>query len=494
MGRRALHLGLDVGTQGAKGLVVDGASGAVLARAGSRYGLIAGLPPGAAEQHPSTWIEALGEIGLTLGRAVDLQPGELCGIGVSGQQHGLVLLDLVGEVVRPAKLWCDTTTSEEAAELSRALGRSVPSGFTAPKVLWMQRREPASWRRVARVLLPHDYVNLRLCGRAVMEHGDASGTGWFDPIERCWDAAALALLGDLKVKLPPLLEPGAPAGRLTTDGARVLGLGAEHAGALVAAGGGDNMLSAIGAGATRPGVAVLSLGTSATIFGYSARPVVDPSGAIAAFCDSTGAWLPLVCVMNATGVLEEVSAAFELDLAELTRRAAEVPVGSHGLSFIPYLCGERVPDLPLATGSLEGLRPGLLRPGPVFRAALEGVALNLAWGVERMRALGLGIERLRAVGGGAQNQLWLAILADCLDATVEPCAEQESAALGGALQSIWTCAREDGDERTIDAIAQPFVRLAAAPVAPDPRRAKRYRELGRSFRALVEQRFGAAGN
>jgi xylulokinase len=488
---RELHLGLDVGTQGAKGLVVDGASGEVLARAGSRYGLLAGLPPGSAEQHPATWIAALGEVGRALWRKVEPKKGELRGIGVSGQQHGLVVLDRDGEVVRPAKLWCDTSTAEESAELSRALGRSVPAGFTAPKVLWMQRREPDLWRRVASVLLPHDYVNLRLCGRATMEHGDASGTGWLDPVERRWDPAALALLGDLEAKLPPLLVPGSPAGKLTREGARLLGLGPDHAGALVAAGGGDNMLSAIGAGATRPGIAVLSLGTSATVFGSSAHPVVDPQGAIAAFCDSTGAWLPLLCVMNATGVLEEVAAAFELDLAELTRRAAQVPVGSHGLSLIPYLSGERVPDLPLASGALEGLRPGLLRAGPVFRAALEGIALSLAWGVERLRALGLGVERVRAVGGGAQNALWLSILADCLGASVEPCAEPESAALGGALQSLWTCAREAGAIRSIDEVAQPCVRLAAAPIAVDPVRATQYAELGRNFRVRVEQRFGA---
>jgi len=489
--RRELHLGLDVGTQGAKGLVIDAASGAVIARAGSRYELIDGLPHGAAEQHPCTWIDALGEIGRALWSDVQPKPGELRGVGVSGQQHGLVVLDRAGEVVRPAKLWCDTSTNEESAELSRALGRAVPSGFTAPKVLWMQRREPQAWRRVERVLLPHDYVNLRLCGRAAMEPGDASGTGWLDPVERRWDPAALALLGDLEAKLPLLIAPGSAMGELTAAGAGLLGLGAEHAGALVASGGGDNMLSAIGAGATRPGIAVLSLGTSATVFGYSPRPVVDPQGAIAAFCDSTGGWLPLLCVMNATGVLEEVSAAFELDFGELTRRAAEVPAGCNGLLWIPYLSGERVPDLPLASGSLEGMQRGHLQPGVLFRAALEGVALNLAWGVERLRALGFGIERVRAVGGGAQNALWLSILADCLDAVVEPCAEAESAALGGALQSVWTCARASGEQIGIDAIAQPFVCFAGAPVEPEPGRVRRYAELGRNFRDRVQLRFGA---
>jgi D-xylulose kinase len=493
---RELYLGLDVGTQGTKGLVVDAASGAVLARAGARYGLIEGLPPGAAEQDPRTWIEALGEVGRALWRQVGPQPGELAGVGVSGQQHGLVVLDAQGEVVRPAKLWCDTSTAEEAAQLTQQLGRAVPTGFTAPKVLWMQRREPDAWTRVAQVMLPHDYVNLRLTGRHVTEFGDASGSGWFDPVERRWDGRTLQLLGPgFEQRLPSLLGPGEPAGALTPQGAALLGLGADHAGACVAAGGGDNMMSAIGAGATRPGVAVLSLGTSATVFGFSERPVVDPAGAIAAFCDSTGGWLPLLCVMNATGVLEEVAAAFALDLEQLTRRAAEVAPGCEGVVLVPYLVGERVPDLPRATGSLEGLRPGLLRPGHVFRAALEGVALNLAWGLGRMRELGLAVDRLRLVGGGARNALWRSILADTLAATVEPCAEVESAALGGALQALWTARRARGEAASIDALAQSWVRLAGAAVEPDPGRARLYAGLAAGFRRSVAARHGggAAG-
>jgi xylulokinase len=490
---RELYLGLDVGTQGTKGLVLDAASGAVLARAGASHGLIEGLPPGSAEQHPQTWIEAVEEVGRALWREVVPRPGELAGLGVSGQQHGLVVLDSHGEVVRPAKLWCDTATAEEAADLSRALGRAVPTGFTAPKVLWMQRREPDAWARVARVMLPHDYVNLRLTGRHVTEYGDASGSGWFDPVERCWDGRALEQLGTgFEERLPSLLEPGEPAGALTPEGAALLGLGPGHAGACVAAGGGDNMMSAIGAGATRPGVAVLSLGTSATVFGYADRPVVDPAGAIAAFCDSTGGWLPLLCVMNATGVLEEVAAAFELDLEELTRRAQEVPPGCEGMRLIPFLVGERVPDLPRASGSLDGLRPGLLRPGPVFRAALEGVAFNLAWGVGRLRELGLAVDRLRLVGGGARNALWRSILADTLAATVEPCAEAESAALGAALQGLWTARRARGDGTPIDALAQPFVRLAGRSVEPDADRARLYADLAAGFRRSVEARHGGA--
>lgn len=291
-------LGLDVGTQGTKALLVDLDAGRVVARASRSYGLIEGLAPGAAEQHPDTWWEALRDAVRELGAR------RVAGIGVSGQQHGFVPLDAGGQVIRPAKLWCDTETAPEARELSGSYGRPVPTGFTASKILWLKRHEPERFARLAAVLLPHDYVNYRLTGRLFTEAGDASGTGFFDPRKRCFvPAEAAAIDPGLPAKLPPLIQPGEPGGELTPEAAAELGL---EPGVPVAAGGGDNMMSAIGSGAVRPGVCVLSLGTSGTVFAYSDEPVVDPEGLIAPFCDSTGGWLPLLCVMNATGVTAEV--------------------------------------------------------------------------------------------------------------------------------------------------------------------------------------------
>lgn len=491
MAARALYLGLDVGTQGTKGLVVDANEARVVARAARSYDLIGGLPEGAAEQHPDTWLAAVLEVGRELWAELAPSPGELLGIGVSGQQHGLVVLGEGDRVLRAAKLWCDTSTAAEAEELSARWGRAVPAGFTASKVLWLARHEPDVWARTRRVCLPHDYLNLRLTGEFTAECGDASGTGWFDAAARDWDPRAVeSLVPDFGARLAPLLRAGAAAGALTREGAALLGLGPEHAGAPVAAGGGDNMLSAIGAGATRAGVCVLSLGTSATVFARSEAPVIDPEGAIAAFCDSAGGWLPLLCVMNATGVLGEVAAGFGTDVESLTRAAAGVEPGARGLRFLPYLAGERVPDLPHASGTLEGLRAGNLRPAVVFRAALEGVSLNLAWGVERLRALGLAVDRVRLVGGGARNELWASILADALDAHVEPCEEPESAALGAALQAVWVRARAADGRADLSALCAPFIGLARA-VRPDPARVERYAELGRSFRAAVAARHGA---
>ncbi|HZN40640.1 MAG TPA: xylulokinase [Planctomycetota bacterium] len=453
-----LFLGFDVGTQSTKALVVDPATCSTVARAQHAHAFVEGLPPGHIEQHPEQWMDAVVATAREVLQHVD--PTRIAGIGVSGQQHGAVVLDAAGAVVRPAKLWCDTATAAEARELSERTGRAVPTGFTASKLLWLARHESRSWAAVQRVLLPHDFVNLRLTGEASMEFGDASGTGFFAPEQRRFDAAAMAAI-DLRLPsmLPALRAVGELAGRLSAAAAARIGL---PAGIPVAPGGGDNMMSAIGSGATRAGVVVVSLGTSGTIFTRTERPVVDPKGCIAPFCSSDGAWLPLLCVMNLTGVAEEVKALTGLSHDALTRLAADVPPGCAGLLWLPFLVGERVPDLPLATGTLLGLRPGLLRPGHVYRAALEGTSLNLGAGLDRLRALGLQVAEVRVTGGASQNALWRQILANVFGVPVRLLLEAESAALGAALQAAW-CVRRLAGERnlTTDAVAAPFVRRGA---------------------------------
>jgi len=498
-----LYLGLDVGTQGAKAVVLDAASGHIVARAGRSYGLIEGLPPGAAEQHPETWIEAAGEAAREALARAAAEGGQaavavrVAGVGVSGQQHGAVVLDEQRRVVRPAKLWCDTATAAEAAELSAVFGRAVPTGFTASKLLWLRRHEPRHWAAVRHVLLPHDFVNLRLTGRLSTEAGDASGTGCFDPASRSWrmdDAERID--ARLPSMLPPLLAPGEPAGALDAGGAARLGL---RPGIPVASGSGDNMCSAIGSGATRPGVVVVSLGTSGTAFTYASLPLVDPAGLIAPFCDATGGWLPLLCVMNCTNVTESVRRSTGLPLEALTEAAGREPPLCGGLLWLPYLQGERVPDLPHATSLILGaggapLSPDetrALAPGRLFRAALEGVSLNLAWGVGRLRALGVAVDSVRVVGGGARNALWRQILAEALGAPVAPLAESESAALGAAILAGWTARRQAGEAVAADAVAAPCVALRGAASRPDAERAALYRQAQARFREAAAAHFGA---
>jgi xylulokinase len=481
--RSELYLGFDVGTQSTKALLVDAGSQRVVARASAAYGLIEGLPEGAAEQSPETWIEAARKCSAQLFAGREAMRARVAGVGVSGQQHGLVVLDEEERVVRPAKLWCDTSTADEARELSAALGRHVPAGYTASKILWLARREPERWARVRRVMLPHDYVNFRLTGRAATDAGDASGTGYFDARGRCFDLAACARidarLGEL---LPELVEAGRAAGELSLRGAELLGL---RAGIPVAAGSGDNMLSAFGSGATRPGVAVVSLGTSGTVFARSTELIDDPTGAVAPFCDATGAYLPLLCVMNATGLPEEVKRAFAVEHAQLTREAADVPAGCRGVIWLPYLQGERVPDLPRATGTIAGLRPQSLDRGLLYRAALEGVALNLAWGIERMRRAGVAIENARLVGGAAENELWCQILADVFELPLLRLEESESAALGAALQALWTVRLARGETLSADEVAREFVRTRGRPFEPAAQTSAIYREASARFRGLA---------
>lgn len=479
-----VFLGLDVGTQGTKALLVDVERGIVLARASASYAVARDAASGAAEQHPSAWIEAIAACMRALRESRSDEVARIAGIGVSGQQHGLVLVDAQGSVVRASKLWCDTSTAGEADALSQALGRRVPVGYTASKVAWTIAREPETWQRAATAMLPHDYVNFVLTGERVCEAGDASGTGYFDPVARSWDARALREIGGgLAAKLPRLVASRERAGVVTPAAAARFGV---RAGTPVSSGGGDNMASAIGAGAVRDGVFVASLGTSATLFTRSERAIVDPAGLVAPFCDATGAWLPLLCTMNCTAPADEVRAAFGAVRAELEEDASRVAPGCGGLLWLTFLAGERVPDLPRASGALVGQRAGWLDRGRLYRAAIEGAVLTLAWGLERMRALELAPRELHAVGGAAQSDLWLAVLASALDVRVVALEESESAALGAALQAAW-CVRGE----PLEPLVARCVRTSERVFEPEPVARAAYADALERFRETAARLFDA---
>jgi xylulokinase len=453
MKRVSRFLGLDVGTQGVKALVWDASTGAVAARSAAPLALLALGRPGAAEQRPEDWIAAV-EAALAALRAQGALPG-VQAVGVSGQQHGCVVLDEHDRPIRPAKLWCDVECAAEAAQLSAQTGRAIPAGFTAPKLPWLRAREPQHFARIRSVLLPHDFVNLWLTGRKATDHGDASGTGYYDPRARAWAPPRGADWID-PAWLPPLLGPEGIAGELRAEVAERTGLAR---GARVSAGSGDNMMSALGAGAVREGALVCSLGTSGTLFGPAAACPEDPARLIAPFCDATGRWLPLWCTMNCTTPAEEVRQAFGLTHAELTRLAEAEPSGSGGLLFLPYLAGERAPDWPQARGVLHGITAGALRPGILYRAALERAAGALRLGLEH---LPFAARELRVVGGGARNPLWRRILADLFAAPLVFPEEPETAALGGALLA----AAAVSGARVADFVAAHPPRLAPEQVEP----------------------------
>ena len=497
---RTLLIGIDSGTQSTRALVVDAKNGKVLAAASQAYDLIPNLPPGAKEQHPHTWRDATARAIRQALKLAGVGAAEVKAMGVSGQQHGFVPLDKNGEVIRPAKLWCDTSTAAECEEITarlgglkgaiRATGNAVLPGFTASKVLWLKKREPKNYARLATVLLPHDYLNFWLTGRKVMEYGDASGTALLNVRTRQWSGAVLnAIDSDLAAKLPPLISSDQPAGHLQPSTARALGLGTD---VLVSAGGGDNMMGAIGTGNTRPGVITASMGTSGTIYACSEKPVIDPLGEIAAFCDSTNRWLPLLCTMNVTVATEMVRHDFGMDVKTFDATVARARPGADGLLLVPYLEGERTPNVPDGTGVYFGVTPKTFTAEHFARASMEGVTLGMNYGLRRLAELGVNPKQIRATGGGAKSKVWRQIMADVFNAEVVTLKVSEGAAYGAALQALWCWRRRQDGKVSITDVTDEFVQLNRAETAhPNAKNAAIYRELqslqdelSRSLRAV----------
>lgn len=480
------YIGIDSGTQSTKSILFDAESGEVVAGAVRSHGLIEGLPAGHKEQNPSDWLGAVQETVPELLSRPGVDRSRVRGIGVSGQQHGFVALDDQNSVIRAAKLWCDTSTSPECAELVTALGglakaidvvgNGIPAGFTASKILWMKKHEPGNYARLAKVLLPHDYLNLFLTGRHCMECGDASGTGLLDVKRRQWSSEALAAIDPvLGAKLPTLVAADRPIGTLRAELATEWGL---PSGVRVSPGGGDNMMGAIGTGNVREGIVSVSLGTSGTIYGCSNRPLIDPRGEVAAFCDSTGRWLPLICTMNVTVATEMVRNRFALSHDQLAAAAASTPAGNDGLMLIPFFEGERTPDVPDGTGVYLGLREQTYTIPHFARAAMEGTTLGLNYGLARLRELGLTPREIRATGGGSRSGVWRQVMADIFDAEVVAVDSTEGAALGAALQALWVCRNEDGLKIAIEEICEQYVRLdETTRVRPVSERVELYRQM-----------------
>src|SRR6266516_690717 len=483
---RTLLLGIDSGTQSTKVLAVDARDGKVVGTGAQAYDLIPDLPPGAKEQHPHTWRDATAAAIRQALRQAKAGAADVHAIGVSGQQHGFVPLDKDGEVIRPAKLWCDTSTAAECDEIMeklgglkktiQALGNAVLPGFTASKILWLKKQEPKNFARLATVLLPHDYLNFWLTGEPVMEYGDASGTALLDVRKRKWARTVLyAIDPALGEKLPPLISSDKPAGRLQAATARQLDL---NPGVLVSAGGGDNMMGAIGTGNTRQGIVTASFGTSGTIYACAEKPVVDAQGEIAAFCDSTNHWLPLLCTMNVTVATEMVRGDFGWTHEHYAAEAARIPVGSHGLLLLPYFEGERTPNVPDGTGVWFGVNKRTFEAGHFARAAMEGVTLGMNYGLQRLSELGVRPAQIRATGGGAKSKVWRQIMANVFNAEVVTLKVSEGAAYGAALQALWCWRRQQGEKLSISDLTDQFVELNPDETAqPDKKNAEVYREL-----------------
>jgi len=475
-----LVAGIDAGTQSLKVVVYDPAGRRLVASTSMPLSLTSAAD-GSREQQPSDWVAALNACFHALDPSVR---SRIAALAVSGQQHGFVPLDAAGEVLAPAKLWCDTSTSAECTQIMEAAGgvartialagNPVLTGYTASKLPWTKTHRPDAYARLATILLPHDYLNFVLTGQRFCEYGDASGTGWLDVRTRTWSTELLRATDparDLTACLPRI---AAPDEVYDIDPAAAAELGLPSA-VKVAVGGGDNMMAAIGTGCVAPGRLAMSLGTSGTLFAYADTPVVDPDGAWAAFCSSTGGWLPLICTMNCTVATEQVAAAFGFSTRDGDAHLRATPPGADGLVMLPFLNGERTPDLPLGKGVLAGLDTTNMTPAHIYRAAMEGATYSLKYGFDAFVRAGMTFERIVLTGGGSNSAQWRQLVADVFGLPVDVPTQAEGAAFGAALQALWAVGRARGDTASITDIADQHVALAPQLSArPDPARTQAY--------------------
>ena len=417
-----LVAGIDSSTQSCKVVVCDADSGAVVRHGTAPH-------PDGTEVDPSHWEHALNT---AIGAAGGLT--DVSAVSVGGQQHGAVCLDGNGSVVRPALLWNDTRSAADADELVSEIGAdawvnatgSVPvASFTVTKLRWIADHEPGNAVRIAAVCLPHDWLTWRLRGATrlddiITDRSDASGTGYFDPVTNTYRRDLLVRALGHDALLPRVLGPGDSV---------------EGDGLVFGAGAGDNAAAALGVDAG--GDVVVSLGTSGTAFVRSEFPSRDTSGSVAGFADATGAFLPLVCTLNAARVLDAVCRMLGVDHAHLSRLALAAPAGAEGLVMVPYLAGERTPNLPLATGGLLGMTNDNVTPSNIARAAVEGVLCGLADALDALRAQGATVPAVRLVGGASASEAVRAIAPSVLGVPVLLPAPGEYVALGAARQAAW---------------------------------------------------------
>lgn len=454
---RTLVAGVDSSTQSCKVMIHDADTGALVRSGVARH--TAGT-----EIDPEVWWRAFKEASRQAGGLSDVSA-----IAVAGQQHGMVALDEAGKVVRDAILWNDTRSGQDADDLINDLGAGdadrgaqqwadrvcvVPvASFTVTKLRWMARHEPANMKRTAAIALPHDWLSWRLRGDApidalVTDRSDASGTGYFDPVTNtyCPDILELAMGSKQQLTLPAVVGHREEAGRVVIDGREmVLGAGA-----------GDNAGAALGLD-LRPGDVAMSIGTSGVVSLVSAAPTHDPSGLVAGFADAAGQYLPLVCTLNASRVVDVFADLLGVDHRGFSELALSAPPGAEGLVVIPYLEGERTPNLPNAAGAIHGVRLGNMSPANLARAAVEGMLCGVGEGIRAMRALGVPVSCVRLIGGGARSDAVRRIAPLVLDLPVTVPEHGEYVADGAARQAAWVLSGAEQPPAWVPRLSSQFV-------------------------------------
>lgn len=463
-----MFIGVDCGTQGTKVLICDSRTHSVIGSGYAKHEMISDNN-GRREQHISWWIDAFISALEQAKQAASVDLSNIKAIGISGQQHGMVLLDAMDKPLHPAKLWCDTETTLENQEIIDAMGGPkgvmdqvgimLQTGYTASKILWFKKHYPESYAKIDKIMLPHDYLNYWLTGQFVTEYGDASGTGYLNVKTRTYDDvifnhAAPGLVIDRH--LPKLIDAATPVGKLKPDVAKLLGLSPDT---LVASGGGDNMMGAIGTGNIESGIVTMSLGTSGTLYAYSDKPMKSGNDLLANFCSSSNGWLPLICTMNVTASTTLMQQLFEIDIQTFTEYLENTEPGAQGITLLPFFNGERVPALPNATASLLGLTSDNLTQANIIRATTEAATFTLRYGLDIFREEGMTPTEIRLIGGGSKNPVWRQMVADIMNTPVVCPFEHEAAALGGAIQAKWVYEHYMGNENSLSQICKGFVAL-----------------------------------
>ncbi|MFA7564687.1 MAG: FGGY family carbohydrate kinase [Candidatus Neomarinimicrobiota bacterium] len=506
-----LFAGLDVSTQSTKLVIIDLAAKKVvyvnsvnydtdLPHYNTKNGAIQGLGEGVSESDPRMWIEAVNRV-FANAVAAGIDMSQIGCIAVSGQQHGLVALDAQGNLSRPtSKLWNDFSTLEECEILTEKVGgleqmiaevgNSQRTGYTAAKIFHMVRHEPEIYHKTATLFLVHNYINYYLTGGVrVMEPGDTSGMALWNPKNGQWSQKVIqAIAPDLMSKLPEVKPSDQPIGYISPELVAKFGFSKD---CLIDAGCGDNMYGAVGTGNVEPGIVTVSLGTSGTAYTFMEEPYIDPTGEIAAFCDSTGHYLPLLCVSNLANGYNEFIKLHKMTHQVFDKMLDETPPANNGKLLIPWYVGERTPDLPLAAPIYFGFGLADFTQANLARAIIEGHILNLYTGFKRMP---VDVKEIRLTGGLSRSDTWCQTIADIFEAQTVP-VEGEGAALGAALHAAWTWSKAQNKDISLKELVKPFVVL-------DEKRRKQpieanlpvYRKLSAMFESISCRIRGLTGD
>ena len=499
-----LFAGLDVSTQSCKLLIINDNKKEVLYSTSVNYdkdlakyktlnGVIKDAPEGVSESDPRMWLDAV-EMVFEQAKNDGIEISDIKCISVSGQQHGLVSLDKKGNLTRKkSKLWNDFSTAEECKILTEKLGgkdqmikevgNTQRTGYTASKIYHMYRNEPEKYDSTATFFLVHNYINWYLTGGVkVMEPGDTSGMALWNPKTGQWSKKVIeAIDPGLKEKLPPVKPSSCSIGTISNELVEKFGFSSD---CRIDAGSGDNMYGAIGTGNVEPGIVTISLGTSGTAYTLMEEPFVDPAGEIAAFCDSTGNYLPLVCVSNMANGYNQILKKYNLDHLEFVDIIKKVKPGNSGRLLLPWYEGERTPDLPNAAPLYFGFDLDDFTKENLCRAVLEGHVLNIYAGFEKMP---VEFKEIRLTGGLSKSPAWCQMIADVFQAETVP-VEGEGAALGAALHAGWVWQNENNKKVDIKEMVRPYVKLnEESRCSPIEENRETYSELKKLFKSLSQR-------